>query len=75
MIGFLSVGDEIIPGNNGLKDQVAALKWINNNIIKFGGDPSRITLYGLSAGASSVFMHYLSPLSNGKRSTSYNVND
>lgn len=36
VLGFLSTGDEIISGNNGLKDQVTALKWIKQNIQVFG---------------------------------------
>lgn len=44
-------------------DQVAALKWINKHIDKFGGDPHHITLLGQSSGALSVGMHITSPLS------------
>ncbi|KAJ4438845.1 hypothetical protein ANN_14798, partial [Periplaneta americana] len=63
--GFLSTGDSVIPGNNGLKDQVMALRWIQQNITQFGGDPSNVTIFGESAGATSVHYHMLSPLSRG----------
>lgn len=63
--GFLSTEDEILPGNLGLKDQSLALKWTAKNIGYFGGDSSKITLVGFSAGSSSVQYHYLSPLSRG----------
>lgn len=54
------------PGNNGLKDQVQALKWIQKNIKYFGGNPDSVTLSGMSAGGASVHYHYLSPLSRGE---------
>ncbi|KAH1022158.1 juvenile hormone esterase [Dendroctonus ponderosae] len=64
-LGFLSTGNEVIPGNAGLTDQVLALKWIQRNIAAFGGDPQRVTIAGQSAGAKSVGYLILSPLATG----------
>lgn len=65
IFGFLSTGDSVIPGNYGLKDQVLALKWTNENIHLFGGDIEKITIYGVSAGAVSVGYHLLIKQSAG----------
>ncbi|CAG9854756.1 unnamed protein product [Phyllotreta striolata] len=64
-LGFLSTGDKEAPGNNGLRDQVEALKWVKNNIESFGGDPDSVTLLGSSTGAWCVILHMVSPLSQG----------
>ncbi|XP_041505649.1 carboxylesterase 1E-like isoform X2 [Microtus oregoni] len=60
--GFFSTGDEHSLGNWGHLDQVAALRWIQNNIASFGGDPGSVTIFGESAGSESVSVLVLSPL-------------
>ena len=63
--GFLSLGSNEVPGNMGMRDQNMALKWVNQNIQLFGGDPNLVTIFGESAGALSVAYQILSPLSSG----------
>ena len=65
--GFLYTGsgDNDVHGNMGLLDQREAFRWVRKYIHRFGGDPDNVTLFGNSAGASSVCWHVVSPGSSG----------
>ena len=65
MFGFLSTEDQEAPGNYGMLDQIAAMKWVKENIAAFSGDPNKVTIMGQQAGGASVHYHLLSPLSRG----------
>ncbi|XP_044593020.1 esterase FE4-like isoform X2 [Cotesia glomerata] len=65
ILGFLNLDDETAAGNQALKDQVMALRWVQQNIDKFGGDVKNVTIFGDSAGAASVHYLTLSPLAKG----------
>lgn len=67
-LGFISLDDPDlgVTGNVGLKDQAAALKWVQSNIEYFGGDPNNVLLFGESAGSMCVHYHLLSSYSTGK---------
>ncbi|XP_037028874.1 esterase B1-like [Bradysia coprophila] len=66
-LGFLSIDDPSVgvPGNAGLKDQALALKWVRQNIHHFGGNNKNVTVFGESAGGTSVHWHMLSNFSKG----------
>ncbi|XP_008274102.1 fatty acyl-CoA hydrolase precursor, medium chain-like [Stegastes partitus] len=65
LLGFLSTGDEHLSGNFGMLDQVEALRWVQQHIHDFGGNPDLVTIFGESAGGISVSLLLLSPLSDG----------
>jgi para-nitrobenzyl esterase len=63
--GFLASDALGTTGNEGFLDQQAALRWVQREIAAFGGDPSRVTIAGESAGGLSVCLHLISPGSRG----------
>uniref|UniRef100_UPI0037E92D00 carboxylesterase 3 n=1 Tax=Semicossyphus pulcher TaxID=241346 RepID=UPI0037E92D00 len=65
ILGFLSTGDEHAQGNWGFLDQLAALRWVQENIEAFNGDPQRVTIAGESAGGISASILTLSQQAKG----------
>lgn len=61
-LGFMSLHVDSLAGNVGFMDQVLALEWVHKNIQYFGGDNSKVTIFGQSAGGSSVSFHLISPI-------------
>jgi para-nitrobenzyl esterase len=71
-LGFLALpeltaesGDHPTSGNYGFEDQQAALRWVKDNAAAFSGDPSKVTIFGESAGGFSVCSHLVAPASAG----------
>ncbi|XP_063362787.1 carboxylic ester hydrolase-like [Cydia amplana] len=63
--GFLCLGTDSAPGNAGMKDIVALLRWVQQNIASFGGNPHDVTIAGYSAGSSAVGLLILSRMTAG----------
>jgi para-nitrobenzyl esterase len=63
-LGYLKL-DGVSPGNLGLLDQVAALRWVRDNIERFGGDPEQVTVFGQSAGGHSIACLMATPAADG----------
>ena len=63
--GFLNLGHRVAPGNLGLKDLIAALEWVKENIANFGGDSNNVTIFGASAGGALVHSLLVSPRAKG----------
>lgn len=69
-LGYLSLegldaSPDAMRGNQGFLDQIAALRWVQDNIAAFGGDPGSVTLFGESGGAVSTCLLLASPLTQG----------
>uniref|UniRef100_V5H4P2 Putative acetylcholinesterase/butyrylcholinesterase n=2 Tax=Ixodes ricinus TaxID=34613 RepID=V5H4P2_IXORI len=64
-LGFLNAVNVNASGNAGLYDQVLALAWIKDNIEAFGGNASRVTLFGEDAGSMAIRLHIFSPVTRG----------
>ena len=68
-LGFLGLSglpsDSGVVGNQGMLDQRMAMRWVRDNIAGFRGNPSRVTIFGESAGCESICYHFVSPASRG----------
>lgn len=66
VLGFLATDDENSPGNFGIRDQIAALRWVSAEIHAFSGDPNSVTIFGHDAGAISNGIHLFASESRGE---------
>lgn len=65
LFGFLNLLDPVARGNYGLWDQMAAIRWVHENIEAFGGNPDSVTIFGESSGGMSVHHQTLIPANRG----------
>ena len=63
--GFGTTKDDTARGNWGMHDHLLALKFVQENIVNFGGDPSQVTIFGESAGGTTTGLMLMSPLATG----------
>ncbi|MCU1551021.1 MAG: carboxylesterase [Glaciihabitans sp.] len=63
--GYLDFSEYGFDNNLGLRDQVAALQWVHDNIAAFGGDPGNVTVYGESSGGNAVTTLFATPAARG----------
>ena len=61
-LGWLALGPDLVEGNQGLYDMIAALEWVQTNIGVLGGDPDQVTIFGESAGSWGCSYLSVSPL-------------
>ncbi|XP_058805462.1 esterase FE4-like [Phymastichus coffea] len=64
-LGFMNLGHKVAPGNQGLRDILYALKWVQQNIEAFGGDPENVTIFGNSSGSVASHLLTLLPAAKG----------
>ena len=65
LLGFMTLENDVMPTNLGLRDQILALEWVQDNIKYFGGDPKKVTIAGESSGGMSVMYLLMSHLARG----------
>lgn len=63
--GYLDFSEHGFDSNIGLRDQVAALQWVRDNIHSFGGDPDNVTVFGESAGGNAITTMLATPAAEG----------
>lgn len=66
-LGFLTLENDVIEGNMGMKDLVLALQWVKQNINAFGGDENNVNVMGESAGGMSAMYLMLSPMAKVRK--------